>query len=46
MTQFLVYRIGKRDGIVKLDALKIAQIIKRAIEWGIFSVILPPLERF
>lgn len=41
-----VYRIGKIDDIVRLDALKIAQIIKGAIERGFFQVIVPPLERF
>lgn len=32
MTQFLVYRIGKIDGIVRLDALQISQIVKGPLE--------------
>lgn len=42
MTQYFVHRMGKIDSIVRLDALKIVQIIKRTIERGFFSVILPP----
>lgn len=42
MTQYFVHRMGKIDSIVTLDALKIVQIIKRTIERGFFSVILPP----
>lgn len=45
MTQFLVYRIGKIHGILRLDSLKTAQIIKGAVERG-FIVMLLPLERF
>lgn len=30
--QFLVYRIGKIDGIVRLDALQISQMVKGALE--------------
>lgn len=45
MTQFLVHRIMKIGGIVITEALKIAEIIKGAIERD-FSGILPPLERF
>lgn len=37
MTQFRIYRIGKIDGIVRLGALKIAQMITGAIERVFFQ---------
>lgn len=44
MTQFLIYRMGKIDGIVRLGALKIAQMITGAIERGFFSNTATPRE--
>lgn len=44
MTQFRIYRIGKIDGIVRLGALKIAQMITGAIERVFFSNTATPRE--
>lgn len=41
MTQFLVYRIGKIDDIVRLDALQISQTIKGALERFLYQYCHP-----
>lgn len=42
MTQFLAYRIGKIDGIVRQDAVQISQTVKGALERFLYQ----SLERF
>lgn len=41
VTQFLVYRIGKIDGIVRLNALQISQMVKGALERFLYQYYHP-----